>query len=408
MANMVDHLDLAIGLYRNDGSGELRPEKLASNQRTFDEHNAFATYRALISNHYTGVNAEGNREGLARLKYTRERAKTISDQLYKYLDGTPVRWTRGGFPYVNFYCNDNQVLARRNSEGRTYTEDTGEDDSVFTNTGARLYWVLMKQATQKGRETWVMRKAVCDADPDDPDYDTADDASDDGSDDSSDNGSDSSDDDSEDGSDNGSDNGPDDSDEDLPKRFGIPVEKRLNAYTYKAIFGAVEETMVFCPAYHERWLKIEADRLASGTHYRNMHVGIGKKPTDEQKTSASLLLADPDFDPKSKVRRGISWFGDFLVQVLIHESTHAEAFTGVGNALVDVICRPPAGEEKKGNMRTTSLACLRAVVRGDDNVMGEGHQGHKDAEGFAMYAMATWVNTVAWYSGFNPKERVDA
>ncbi|OBS20069.1 hypothetical protein FPOA_11790 [Fusarium poae] len=292
---MVDHLDLAIGLYRNDGSGELRPEKLASNQRTFDEHNAFATYRALISNHYTGANAEGNREGLARLKYTR--------------------------------------------------------------------------------------------DPDDPDYDTADDASDDGSDDSSDNGSDSSDDDSEDGSDNGSDNGPDDSDEDLPKRFGIPVEKRLNAYTYKAIFGAVEETMVFCPAYHERWLKIEADRLASGKHYRNMHVGIGKKPTDEQKTSASLLLADPDFDPKSKVRRGISWFGDFLVQVLIHESTHAEAFTGVGNALVDVICRPPAGEEKKGNMRTTSLACLRAVVRGDDNVMGEGHQGHKDAEGFAMYAM---------------------
>ncbi|KAM0228613.1 hypothetical protein ACHAPO_010585 [Fusarium lateritium] len=311
MANMVDHLDLAISLYRNDGSGELRPEKLASNQRTFDEHNAFATYRAFITNHYTGVNAEGNREGLEKLKYTR---------------------------------------------------------AAFTNTGGLAFWVLMKSATQEGRETWVMRKEVCDADPDDPDYDTADDRSDDGSDDDLD----------------------DDSSETSPTRFGLPVGKRLNAYTYKAIFGAVEETMVFCPEYHDKWIKTESERLSSGKHYRNLHVSIGNEPTDDQKAAASVLLADPDFqNGQGKEKRGISWFGDFLVQVLIHESTHAEAFTGVGNALVDVLCQPPAtGENPEPDpWRTTNLECLRAVVRGGDIVIGERNQGHKDAEGFAMYAM---------------------
>ncbi|RGP69174.1 hypothetical protein FSPOR_4889 [Fusarium sporotrichioides] len=312
---MVDHLDLAIGLYRNDGSGELRPEKLASNQRTFDEHNAFATYRAFITNHYAGVNAEGNREGFEKLKYTR---------------------------------------------------DTGEDDSLFSDTGALLYWVLMKSATQEGRETWVLRKKVCDADPNNPDYDTADDSSDDSSDDDSDGGS----------------------GDGLLKRFGVPVGEGLNAYTYKAIYGAVEETMVFCPAYHERWIKVESERLASGKHYRDLHVGIGKEPTDDQKAAASALLADPDFqEGKNMITRGISWLGDFLVQVLIHESTHAEAFTGVGNALVDVLCRPPEKSTNQEPWHTTSLSCLRAVVRGDDIVIGERNQGHKDAEGFAMYAM---------------------
>ncbi|KAJ4186637.1 hypothetical protein NW767_012603 [Fusarium falciforme] len=254
---MVDHLDLAIGLYRSDGSGELRSDKLTSSQRTFDEHNAFASYRAFISTHYTGANAPGNLEGLETLRGTRKLAQTITDQLEKYLNGEPVRWIRGGFPYINLYCNDNKVLPKTNSNGETYRQATGNDDTVITESGDYLYWVLQKSATLDGKESWVQRKLVCDVDPDDPDYDSDDPDSD-----------------SDDGT---------DEEEEEKTRFGVPVGDGLNAYTYKALYGTLEEIMVFCPSYHAQWLRVDSERSSAGIHYRNLHVDVGQEPTDAHK-----------------------------------------------------------------------------------------------------------------------------
>jgi hypothetical protein len=85
---------------------------------------------------------------------------------------------------------------------------------------------------------------------------------------------------------------------------------------------------------------------------------------------------------------------------------------------------------------------MREVVRGRQGLINGRGQGHRDAgvsssrlirvsnfrltdneEGFSMYAMgkssllgivklrlmiaACWVNAVSWYSGYNPKERVN-
>ncbi|KAL2683448.1 hypothetical protein Neosp_007918 [[Neocosmospora] mangrovei] len=201
-----------------------------------------------------------------------------------------------------------------------YNAATGNEDTVITESGDYLYWVLQKSATLEGKESWVQRKLVCDVDPDEPDYD-----SDEGSDSDSD---DDTDDEEDSGSDDGSDNDPVTN---TPTRFGVPVGDGLNAYTYKALYDTVEEIMVFCPSYHNKWLRVDSERSSAGIHYRDLHVGVGHEPTDAHKQAAHDLLANRDFQgPES---RGIKWLGDFLVQVFIHESTHAEAFTGGGNTL---------------------------------------------------------------------------
>ncbi|KAH6876558.1 hypothetical protein B0T10DRAFT_566774 [Thelonectria olida] len=384
-SNMVDHLDLAISLYEDDGSGELKPDKATRAQRTFDEHNAFASYRMFISNHYTGAGAEGNREGFETLQGTRDLAKIILGQYTNYVDGTPVRWLRGGFPYVNFYCNDADVLSKTDSDGLTYEEATGEDDAVMDDNNELKYWVLQKQATQEGRETWVQRYLVCDVPADQADYDPE----------------------PEPDSDSDSDSDSDPNDQPAGHtRFGVPVGKGLNAYTYNALFGAVEEIMVFCPDHHTRWLDFDNDRSSSGLHYRDLHVAIGEEPTTAQKEATTRLLALTDFTVKPE--RGIKWLGDFLVATLLHESTHAEAFTGGGNALTDVKCLMPSQDPNRPEpveTRTTDPGCLAGVARGTYGRRDGRMQGHRDAEAFATYAMACWVNTVSWYSGYQPKER---
>lgn len=126
MSNMVDHLELAISLYDEDGSGRLKESKNDKSKRTFDEHNAFASYAMFITKHYWGDrlpdSPERNKDGLERLKGTRDLASTMVSQYENYLAGQPVRWVRGGFPYITIYCDDGDVLSARNSNGLTYTE----------------------------------------------------------------------------------------------------------------------------------------------------------------------------------------------------------------------------------------------------------------------------------------------
>jgi hypothetical protein len=45
----VDHFELALSLYDDDGSGRLKRTKDEKSKRTFDEHNAWATYSQFIA-----------------------------------------------------------------------------------------------------------------------------------------------------------------------------------------------------------------------------------------------------------------------------------------------------------------------------------------------------------------------
>lgn len=120
---MIEYLNLVISLYDEDGSGNLKPSKAEKSQRTFDEHNAFALYNVMISGIYARNAAPNeNKEGLDKLKGTRDLAETIKSQYEAYHEGRSVRWVRGGFPYINVFCADEELYSATNSAGLTYSE----------------------------------------------------------------------------------------------------------------------------------------------------------------------------------------------------------------------------------------------------------------------------------------------
>ncbi|CDM27742.1 hypothetical protein DTO013E5_8450 [Penicillium roqueforti] len=352
ISNMVAHLELAISLYNEDGSGNLKASKATRAQRTFDEHNAFASYVMFITKHYFGPDDPRNKNGLEKLKGTRDMARTIQSQYANYLAGRPVRWIRGGFPYINIYCNDADVYSERDSAGLTYTEATGKTNPSLAKGGTYVYWIFQTKGTPNKEGIWVPYQAIC--------------ALQDGAD---------------------------------QTRFGpVPALPGIKAYVYGAIYGLVQETMVFCSLKFDKWTEVETSRIGSGLHYRDLHVEIGSSPTTNQKSAIEKLLAQPDFIGKEG--RGIKWLSDFLVSTVIHESTHAEAFVGGGSkTLIDVKCTSPA-------QNSLNLACMSRIAKGTDGLDKNGNtQGHKDAEAFAIYAMTMWVNTVYWYAGYSPKDR---
>lgn len=121
-------------------------------------------------------------------------------------------------------------------------------------------------------------------------------------------------------------------------RFGgIPVESGIKAYVYPALFGLIEETMVFCGAHQGAWIATEAERTASNLHYRKLHVEIGSEPSDEQVALAKTLLAGGLTLP---------WLRAFAVQTVLHESSHAIAFVGEGNALGNVSLSCPSATRR--------------------------------------------------------------
>ncbi|KFY38199.1 hypothetical protein V494_04456 [Pseudogymnoascus sp. VKM F-4513 (FW-928)] len=344
MQNMIDHLELAISLYDEDASGELKADKRTRTQRTFDEHNAIMTYSMVISKIYFGPGNGLNESGLEKLKGTRDLAKTMHSQYSAFIAGQPVRWVRGGFPYLTIYCDDAEVYSERNSRGLTYTEATGNASTKVSN-GKTLYWINQRRGVENGGEAWLLRDAVCALQPGTG-----------------------------------------------QTRFGIvPANPNISAYVYPPDKTVIEETMVFCPTKFDEWTTIEASRIASGLHHRNLHVDIGSHPTDAQNAAALRLLAEPDFTTNVPPR-SFRWLSDPLVATFIHESAHGFAFTGTGNTLIDVLCKKGTPDEQT----TTSPSCLAQVARD--------LEGHRDAEAFAMYAMATWANAVFW-ARFKPLGR---
>jgi hypothetical protein len=112
-------------------------------------------------------------------------------------------------------------------------------------------------------------------------------------------------------------------------RFGqVPAREGTQAYVSRPHSGLVEETMTFCPAEFERWISFDNDRIARGIHYRDLHVEIGESPGEQQKGKISALLGSPDINAVTGLSRGMMWLSNFLTAVMIHESTHSQAFVG--------------------------------------------------------------------------------
>jgi hypothetical protein len=122
----VDHLELALSLYDEDGSGRLKRTKDEISKRTFDEHNAWATYSQFISTLKWPTDTENgldkSKKGLGKIKGSRDLAKSLVKQYDNYIAGRSVPWTRGGIPYIRIYCNEEDYLSVRDSNGLTYTE----------------------------------------------------------------------------------------------------------------------------------------------------------------------------------------------------------------------------------------------------------------------------------------------
>ncbi|KUI58196.1 hypothetical protein VP1G_05509 [Cytospora mali] len=345
MLNMVAHLELAVALF--NGSGELIPSKVARASRTFDEQNAIMSYRAFIANSYFGAGNASNPAGYAKLVNTFNLAKTVQTQFANYLSGTSVPWTRNGIPYLYIFCTDEDLYSATNQEGLTYTEDTG-----YANPQGSIYWVSASQVTEGNGNVWDPLRGVCDLG------------------------------------------------DGATGRFlnpTVPILTGVKAYTAGAHFGLIEEKIVFCPAYHARWEAYDATTIQSGLHYRNMHVAIGDTPTTQQATYASTLATG---------RRNIAWFQDFVVKTLIHEATHAVAFVTPANTkLVDIGCTFTVNGVQQ-TQTTVDPGCLMGVANGTYGLDANGNaQGHKDAEAFATYAMAVWLNNVYWYTSYRAKVR---
>ncbi|KAL4739546.1 hypothetical protein BDV11DRAFT_169960 [Aspergillus similis] len=356
--NAVEHLNLALSLYNEDGSGRLKTTKDDRKKRTFDEHNAWATYSQFIAKLKWPDDDENglakSKAGIEKIKGTRDLAKALVKQYDNYLAGRSVPWTRGGIPYIRIYCDDGDFLSERDSQGRTYTEATGYQDWFYDeSTDTRFVMVSRSEGPEMNRkEVWVPRAGVCALQPGAG-----------------------------------------------QTRFGgVTVLEGAKAYVSYPIFGLVEEAMTFCPMNFDSWTTVEDDRTARGIHWRDMHVEIGEDLSDAQSTAVETLLARPEISATVSHSKGIKWLSNFLVSTFIHESTHAQAFVGGTNTLIDIKCA-------KTGFVTTVPGCMASAAKGEDALDGDGNpQGHKDAEAFAIYAMAMYNNAVHWYK-YRPYRR---
>ncbi|KAL2015010.1 hypothetical protein VTK56DRAFT_6533 [Thermocarpiscus australiensis] len=306
-----------------------------------------------------GVGDSRNQAGYNKMVSTLGLARSMNEQLEKYLAGTPTTWLRGGIPYIYIHCTDEDLYSATNPEGRTYSEDVFDEygnpkpNPVGMN-GELWYWVSAAQLSGHNN-VWVLREGVCDLG------------------------------------------------DGRTTRFlnpAVPVLSNVRAYVYPSVFGMLEEKMVFCPAFLAERMAFDGQRVNDGLHSRNMHVPIGGAPTQEQQNLANRLM--------SVNGQNISWFKNFLVKTFIHESTHSVAFcTPSHETLTDIRCTTTSFDHNGTTTSTTvSVDCHSAVVKGVSGGAEDGSaQGHRAAEAFATYAMTTYINNVYWYKSWQPNDR---
>ncbi|KAK4120727.1 hypothetical protein N657DRAFT_683532 [Parathielavia appendiculata] len=107
----------------------------------------------------------------------------------------------------------------------------------------------------------------------------------------------------------------------------------------------------------------------------------------------------------------------FFLKTRIDENTHSVAFcTPSVSTLIDLYCKQPGylnrprqtGEpEDLVTGAPSGVECQYAVAMGTNgkNWPDGKAQGHRDADCFATYAIATYINTVYWYRAYEPRDR---
>ncbi|KAE8153224.1 hypothetical protein BDV25DRAFT_137129 [Aspergillus avenaceus] len=326
--NMVSHLDLLIDMFKDDDSGDLRSDKTTREQRTFDEHNALNSYAMIISRPYYGPGNSKNKDGLKRIKFTREIAKAMLPQYQNHIDNSQnEKLDNEGRPDVSIRCDQAEFLSETDHLGRTYTQATGKKNPSLID-GATVYWLWQYSSVKLGFDgTWVPRLAVCAL-----------------------------------------------NNQAGQTRFGgVPAHPTISAHMFGQFSKIMDgETITFCPNHFDSWLDIEADRTQSRLHYRNLHVPIGETPTDEQLELARRLANDD-----TKI---IKWLSNFLVSTFIHEGGHSAAFAGSKDqALVDLSC----GTDHP----STDPGCMADIAKGVHALKEGEPQGHTDAQAFSVFAM---------------------
>jgi hypothetical protein len=108
---------------------------------------------------------------------------------------------------------------------------------------------------------------------------------------------------------------------------GVPTLPGMKAHWFPAPGRIVEESITFCPRHFDAWIETERTRTQNRLHWRNMHVPIGSTPTADQQQLAQQLLALPEMASTAQLT-GVKWLAKFVVQTMIHESTHAPSFLG--------------------------------------------------------------------------------
>ncbi|KAK8078958.1 hypothetical protein PG994_002765 [Apiospora phragmitis] len=277
MENMIQHLDLIFGMYQDDHSGKLKPEKIPHASRTYDEHNAWMSYNTIISRIYYGAKNEAkNAEGMKRLKFTRDAAVSVLKKYKEYQEGQ-----KSGDRHIHVLCTEKGLYDTRNSDRETY-EESHPGKSRYDD-GA--VWIIQRRygPSRDDGEVWVRKKGVCG-----------------------------------DGS-------------TKKEMYDVPT-KAMRAYVYgPAEPKLLNEVMMFCPHKFNSWEIFERKAIAANIHYGDLHVPIGSKATAAQKASVSTLMAkDSTYDPKNNKDSShmIPWLGSFLVTTLLHEAMHSNVLAG--------------------------------------------------------------------------------
>ncbi|KAK5995560.1 hypothetical protein PT974_03972 [Cladobotryum mycophilum] len=246
---------------------------------------------------------------------------------------------------LRIHCDEKEIFGDKNWNGLTYTDETGKPNPSHDD-----YYFLwqdkgtMRTPTEFGQ--WSARKKVCRHTKDETSRD-----------------------------------------------FGSLKIPTMRAYAYVLTprHDETDETMTFCKWTYDDWYNHESYTKLIGVHYRGMHVEQFYKPTEDQKTAAVKLVDG---------RIGLEHVQKYFVTTLIHELTHSKSMVTSDLRLLDIHCAP--------ERTTTELWCLESIAKGESGLDDEGHpQGELDAEAFALFSMAMWMNSVTWYRDYSAGYRAD-
>ncbi|KAL7940210.1 hypothetical protein V8C42DRAFT_363613 [Trichoderma barbatum] len=175
--------------------------------------------------------------------------------------------------------------------------------------------------------------------------------------------------------------------------LGIPTSD-MYAYVENPSPENLDETLTFCPARTDQWITAESNAGMDGLDFRRLHIPLNSHPNEYQKVALDKLMYQ---------KSDIGWLGQFLVTTLIHELSHAEAFTPRGIQQKDIECTA-TGESV---ITSGSIECLYSVAKGTDGLDPDTNapQGHLDAEALTLFAMSMWVNSATWWKSYEARRR---